>query len=352
MTLQNHTESSIKLLFLADTHLGFDAPLRPKVQRRRRGDDFFNNYRTALQPAYAGKVDVLVHGGDMFFRSRVHPSIVQAAFEPLLEIADLGIPIFIIPGNHERSNIPRSLLENHPGIHIFEQPQTHVLTLHGKRLALVGFANIGQNPRLYFKQRLEQTGWQAQNADIRVLCMHQAIEGAQVGVQNYTFRDGPEVIRGCDIPPGFAAVLSGHIHRHQVLTADLAGKKLNASVFYPGSTERTSFAEQREEKGYIVLTIHPNLSQPIKHQFVAFPSRPMMDLAVACQGVSFQQIKEQLISQINSLDENAVVRVRVADGDADVLLSALSERWLRSVAPKSMNISWSCRWRHESKDTS
>ena len=206
MTLQNHTESSIKLLFLADTHLGYDAPLRPKVQRRRRGDDFFNNYRTALQPAYAGKVDVLVHGGDMFFRSRVHPSIVQAAFEPLLEIADLGIPIFIIPGNHERSNIPRSLLENHPGIHIFEQPQTHVLTLHGKRLALVGFANIGQNPRLYFKQRLEQTGWQAQNADIRVLCMHQAIEGAQVGVQNYTFRDGPEVIRGCDIPPGFAAV--------------------------------------------------------------------------------------------------------------------------------------------------
>jgi len=191
---------SIRLLFLADTHLGFDAPLRPRVQRRRRGEDFYDNYLTALKRAFDAKVDLVVHGGDMFFRSRVHPSIVEKAFAPLLRIADQGIPVIIVPGNHERSNLPRSLLENHPGILVFQKPQTHVLTVHGCRLALAGFANVRHNPRLLFKNELEKTGWDRSEADIRLLCMHQAVEGAQVGVQNFIFRSGADVIKGSDIP--------------------------------------------------------------------------------------------------------------------------------------------------------
>jgi len=34
-------KKTIKILFLAYIHLGFDLPLRPGIQRRRRGDDFF-----------------------------------------------------------------------------------------------------------------------------------------------------------------------------------------------------------------------------------------------------------------------------------------------------------------------
>ncbi len=344
-------DHSIRILFLADTHLGFDAPLRPKVQHRRRGDDFYSNYLTALKPASSREVDLVLHGGDMFFRSRVHPAIVQAAFAPLLRIADLGIPIFIVPGNHERSNIPQSLLENHPGIIIFDQPRTHVVHLQGRRLALTGFANIRHNPGLAFKQALEKTGWAACAADIRLLCIHQAVEGARVGVQNYTFRGGDDVIRGCDIPSGFHAVLSGHIHRHQVLTRDLAGKKLEAPVYYPGSTERTSFAEKEEEKGYIILTIDAGKNGAINHQFVPLNARPMIDLDVTCRGCSFDQVRERLFRQIASLDENAIVRVRTQDSDAGALIGALNDRWLRSVAPESMNIGWSYPWRHGQGDS-
>ena len=31
----------IRVLLLADTHLGFDLPSKPRVERRRRGPDFF-----------------------------------------------------------------------------------------------------------------------------------------------------------------------------------------------------------------------------------------------------------------------------------------------------------------------
>ena len=314
------------------------------MERRRRGDDLNNSYLTALKPAFDQTVDLVLHGGDLFFRSRIHPTIIQAAFEHLLHIADLGIPVLIVPGNHERSNIPRTLLESHPGIIVFEQPQTHTLMLRGCRISLSGFANIRHQPRELFKEQLEKTGWQNGEADVRLLCLHQAVEGAQVGVQNYTFRTGDDVIRGGDIPNGFHAVLSGHIHRHQVLTKDLSGRPLHAPVFYPGSTERISFAEREEEKGYLILTIHPNGDERISYQFFPLPTRPMIDLVVTCRGFSLDQTKEWLITKIAALDKNAVVRVHTDESDAGVWRSALNDRWLRSVAPKSMNISRS-HWR-------
>jgi hypothetical protein len=40
----------IRILLLADTHLGFDLPVNPRINRRRRGHDFLANYATALQP--------------------------------------------------------------------------------------------------------------------------------------------------------------------------------------------------------------------------------------------------------------------------------------------------------------
>jgi DNA repair exonuclease SbcCD nuclease subunit len=269
---------------------------------------------------------------------------VQKAFEPLVRIADMGIPVFIVPGNHERSNIPQSLLERHPGILVFHKPQTHVLSLRGYRIALAGFANVRHDPGSLFKEELQKTGWNSDAADIRLLCIHQAIEGAQVGVQNFTFRAGADVIRGSDIPTGLHAVLSGHIHRYQVLTHNPAGRKLAAPVFYPGSTERTSYAERQEAKGYLILAITPQQANVIKYKFIPLYARPMVDLDVAINGFSLDQVREKLVAQIAALDGNAIVRVRTKDEGVEAVISSLNDRWLRSVAPASMNIGWSYAW--------
>jgi len=82
----------LRVLLVADTHLGLDLPLHPQVQRRRRGADFLANFRRALEPALRGEVDLVVHGGDLFDRSRVHPALVQIALAPLLEVAAAGVP--------------------------------------------------------------------------------------------------------------------------------------------------------------------------------------------------------------------------------------------------------------------
>ena len=73
----------MRVLFLSDTHLGFDMPFRPRIKRRRRGPDFFRNFERALAPARSGEVDCVVHGGDILYRSKVPAELVAMAFEPL-----------------------------------------------------------------------------------------------------------------------------------------------------------------------------------------------------------------------------------------------------------------------------
>jgi len=50
----------VRVLFVSDTHIGLDWPTRPRVVRHRRGDDFFQNFERALEPALAGEVDDLL----------------------------------------------------------------------------------------------------------------------------------------------------------------------------------------------------------------------------------------------------------------------------------------------------
>jgi DNA repair exonuclease SbcCD nuclease subunit len=237
---------NLRLLLLGDTHLGL-----PSIEH-------FASFERALLPALRGEVDLVVHGGDILYRSRVKPDLVLRAFAPLKRVADAGVPVVVVPGNHERSAIPFPLLAAHPGVHVVDRPRTIVLDVGGMTVSLSGFPNDRDAIREAFGALLERTGWQASTADIRLLVMHQTVEGASVGPVGFTFRSAPDVIPGRAIPAGFAAVLSGHIHRHQVLRADLRGRTLGAPVFYAGSTARTSYAERDEAKGYVIMEIAPD----------------------------------------------------------------------------------------------
>lgn len=237
--------STLRLLLLADTHLGLPSHAH------------FANFHRALLPALRGEVDLVVHGGDILYRSRVKPGLVLRAFAPLKQVADAGVPVVVVPGNHERSAIPFPLLAAHPGVHVIDRPRTVSLEVRGTTVSISGIPSDRDRIRESFAALLERTTWRSP-ADIRLLAMHQTVEGASVGPVGFTFRSGLDVLPGRAIPAGFAAVLSGHIHRHQVLSKDLAGRPLAAPFFYPGSTARTSSAERNEPKGFLTIDLAPD----------------------------------------------------------------------------------------------
>ena len=367
----------VRVLLLADTHLGFDLPLRPRVERRRRGPDFFANFHRALAPARRGQVDLVVHGGDLLFRSKVRRELVYRAFEPLIEVAGGGVPVVVVPGNHERSAIPYPLLAAHSGVHILERPRTVRLEIGGCPVALSGFPFQRHEARRRFVDLLAETGWRddagtsldgpsrrappgrSPTADppdrtpgstdmprqaeptVRLLCLHQTVEGARVGPAGYTFRRGHGVIRGRDIPAGFAAVLAGHIHRHQVLTVDLAGRPLAAPVLYPRSIERTSFAERDEAKGYMTLELSPDESggRLEDSRFHELPARPMIDLEIDVRGLDQDRLARRVRRSLASLDPDAVVRLTVSGRLDPRAAAALGAATLRQLAPRTMTVS-------------
>jgi DNA repair exonuclease SbcCD nuclease subunit len=322
-----------RILLVADTHLGFDLAFKPKIQRRRRGDDFFRNFRQALKPALSNQVDLVVHGGDLLFRSKVPAKLVEMALAPLFEVADHGVDVYLVPGNHERSRIPYPLLAAHKRLHIFDRPKTFLHETESMTLSLSGFPSAGRRARMKFSSLLNETGWKDSPTHTHILCLHDAVEGATVGPSNYTFRNSPDTIRSRDIPPGLTAVLCGHIHRHQVLT-----KGLKTPVFYPGSVERTSYAEKDELKGYLIIEITPTGSIA-NWSFKHLPARPMIKLTLPPNFTA-----QILQSKLNSLDPNAIVRLEPQGRLSPKSTRILSAQSLRTLAPSTMNVDVAGSW--------
>ena len=332
-------KAPITILFFADSHLGFDDPVHPRIERRRRGDDFFANYCFLLDTALKQNVDLVIHGGDFFFRSRVPPSIIEKAYQPLVETANAGLPIYLVPGNHERSHLPDHLWLHHPNIHVFDHPSTFQQEVRGTVLSLSGFP-FARSVRSQFRSLVEQTGWQAVQADIRLLCMHQSVEGARVGPVDFTFRADPDTIAGAHIPVGFAAVLSGHIHRSQVLTHTLDGQAMEAAVIYPGSIERTSLAERFEEKHYVILKFDPEagITKP-EVEFLPLKTRPMVKVEIPARGKGVTAWRKDLQDCLNRFERDAVVSIHFTGEHADQARLAFSAAELRGMAAPGMNVS-------------
>jgi DNA repair protein SbcD/Mre11 len=311
------------------------------VEKTRRGPDFFANFRRALQPALDGQVDLVVHGGDLFYRSRVPPALVDMALAPLIEVADRGVPVFLVPGNHERSRIPLHLWTLHPNLHIFDLPRTFTVSVRGATLSLSGFPSVGNGIREAFHACVEATGWRDEPAAARLLCLHEVVEGAQVGDTNYAFRAAPEVIPGRSIPSGFGAVLSGHIHRGQTLTRDLQGRPLAAPVIYPGAIERTAFVERLETKGYVRLEVDvdgPSVNRLRRAEFVPLPTRPMLIQEVGVSGLRGAALEERVRALLAELPANGIVRLALRGEGEAAARQALTAARLRDLAPAAMDV--------------
>ena len=313
----------MRILVLSDTHLGIDLPARPRVERRRRGEDFFRAFERALAPALAGEVDVVLHGGDLHYRSRVPAWLAEAALAPLRAIAARGVPVLLVPGNHERSRLPFPLLALHENLHVFHAPRTVHLEARGLRVAFAGFPFV-PDVRARFPALLAETRRGARGADLRVLCLHQCVEGATCGPGDFTFRGGDDVIRRVDLPPDVAVVMTGHVHRHQVLRR--AGAP---PVIYAGATERTSFAEAGEPKGAVVLELDRGGLATMA--FRPLPARPMVVRRVSLAAVAPGEARARLERAVGSTPGDAVVRLRVEGDVAPELLPLLSAPSLRAI---------------------
>jgi exonuclease SbcD len=330
---------ALRILFLADSHLGLDLPARPRVARRRRGHDFLANHATALEAALDGEVDAVVHGGDVFDRPDVHETLAWQALRPLVRAAEAGVPVFIVPGNHERARLPHARFAEHPRVHVFDRPRTFAIDVRGRRVAFSGFPFERRDVRTRFPELVERTDWRQHDAALRLLCMHHCAEGATVGPGDFTFTTAADVVRVRDVPRSFAAVLSGHIHRQQVLTTDLCGRPLDVPVLYPGSVERTSLAEIGETKGYLIVNVaEDGDGGRARWEFRELYARPMFAEDVAVTGLSGAALDDAVRAIVAGAPPDAVLRIRITGELGADHLRVLRAAHVRTFTPDTMNL--------------
>lgn len=325
----------MRVVFFSDTHLGLDMPARPRVERRHRGEDFFANVERVLAYAAAKetRADLVLHGGDLFFRSRVPPFIVDRVYARFARfVEETEIPLGVIAGNHERSVLPASLLLSHRLIHVFHRASTHVFDLRAGRIAITGVPFVGDGRRFCALARDAPSVPSTHNAahvdvrnvDAHLLLAHEAFEGATCGPNDFTFRDRVDVVPLAGVPERFDVVLSGHIHRRQVLWRSRceshSGVIGRTPIVYAGSVERTSFAEMNEQKTFAVLELGARGHGRIR--FVPLPARPMFDLVLAHDDTLAAE-------ELAALPLDAIVRITCAD---DAALSR-AHRLHAQVAP-------------------
>jgi DNA repair exonuclease SbcCD nuclease subunit len=140
-------------------------------------------------------------------------------------------------------------------------------------------------------------------------------------------------------------VLSGHIHRAQQLTQALDGGQLAVPVIYPGSIERTSFAERFEEKYFVTLKYFSDgvgYSEIIEYH--QLPTRPMVKMDIPIDDRNLNQVSLLIRDRLSLVNPDAIVRINLTGRDGQQYLEGLTAPYLRELSPQSMNISLGKDW--------
>jgi DNA repair exonuclease SbcCD nuclease subunit len=313
------------------------------MNKIRRGEDFFKNFEAVLLYAKNKNVDMVVHGGDLFYRSKVPIPIVDRVYQTLSAFTDNEIPVYIVPGNHERSRLPISLFLNHTFIHTFDRPKIYPLKKKYIRIIIGGFPFIRKNVNSEFLSIMSQSGWTTECADIKILVFHQAIEGAAVGPKNYTFRNSEDVIPLSLLPNDANIVLCGHIHRQQKLVKFTQGNIPPIPVILSGSTERTSFAEKDEEKGFFHLKFISDKNQNWHldlAKFIELPTRPMKYIDID-PDLDTSRLMEFLKKEVDQIDKNAIIKFRSHKPIQTDLALIMTNTNLRHLLPSGISFGFS-----------
>ncbi len=295
----------MKLVHLADTHLGFRQFRRTVNGRNEREQDIYKAFAIAIERIIELRPDAVVHAGDLF--DGFHPSsaALAVALDGFEALRREQIPVVCIAGNHSTPRFTSaehvfSILGRFDGIEvIWGEPRT-------VRLGELAVHGVPHQPHA---QRLVgnlKDATPADDAKFNVLVAHVGFDGLPlVG----SAESNSVSLAGDDLEhvANFDYIALGHLH-------EFGGARVNA--VYSGSLERLSWHDRATEKGIVEIDL---AQDPRSREFVRLHSLP------ARRWVELDPIDA---SQVDGLTE-AIIEA----GTADELAGAIVRVPIRNVTP-------------------
>ena len=320
----------LKILHLSDIHMGSGfshGRINPETGLNTRLEDFVNTLARCIDRALAEPVDLVLFGGDAFPDATPPPFVQEKFASQFRRLVDAQIPTVLLVGNHDQHSqgqggaslcIYRTL--GVPGFVVGDRFTTHHIATRNGPVQIITLPWLTRSTLL---TRPETEGLSlaevnlllidrlraAMEGEIRrldpkvptVLLGHVMIDNAFYGAERLL-----AVGKGFTIPlslltrPCFDYVALGHVHRHQNLN-----KSNDPPIIYPGSIERVDFSEEKEDKGYVMVSLEQG---KVEWEFCPLPVRTFCTINVDVSGVDDPQAA--LMKAIAKKDiQDAVVRL-------------------------------------------
>ncbi|OYT64884.1 hypothetical protein B6V00_05210 [ANME-1 cluster archaeon ex4572_4] len=320
----------MKIFHIADTHIGYSAYRRTDEASglNQREVDTYEAFRRFVDFAVQEKEkpDLIMHAGDLFDSVRPSNRAISFVLGQLLRLSEAGIPFVAISGNHETPRLKEtgsvlSLFEHIPGVRLVYEGRYEVVEIPDLRLKIHAIPHSDDIEREKKKMKLragEGVG-EGVGEGFNVALLHASVLGAGLpaaaSASAFLMHEFNEQVVSIDDLTGLGLdyIALGHFHRPT---------RVRAGAYYAGSTERFSFSEANDQKGFLEVRLREREEREKEEEnsknkrevvFHRLRTREMLDLEpVVCSGLDEQGIKSALKRRIReSNPEGKVVRLKV-----------------------------------------
>ncbi|MFW6120379.1 MAG: metallophosphoesterase family protein [Petrotogales bacterium] len=292
----------MKVLHIADTHLGFSAYRKlTENGMNQRESDVYNAFTQCIDYAVESKPDLILHSGDLFDSVRPNNRAITVAIQQILRLSQEKIPFVVVSGNHETPK----LKETGNILTIFEHLdhvypichngyQTIPFEIDNKKVIIHAIPQC--QTKKEFKQNLKKIKID-DSSDVNIFMAH----GAVTGIKEFKMNEFNELFIPTHIlNQEFDYVALGHYHKYT---------RLQENAFYSGSTENLMFSDAGDKKGFIEVELGSN----IKHNFIEVNARTMIDAPpINCSNLTVEQVVKNIEEAIRKIEpENKIFRIRL-----------------------------------------
>lgn len=289
----------------SDAHLGYSSGKRINHQGTNlRVLDGYKAINQTVDEMIENEVDFVVCAGDIFHMA--HPDIrtIIETQEALRRLAEAGIPVYIIAGNHDatdiRAEIPASGVLNEPNnnIYSFTDPYTVVEVKPGINMHFLSHhAYTDQGETMEQIALIPDT--------INILVSHGSCYDTNMGMLLHCPQEPREVVIPEDVMSlNWDYTWLGHIHERGWISSkdgltDTEGRK----QFYGGSLTRRGFTDRpcKLDRGWSMWNIDTD-SKVIEPTFFTVNQRPQIDCdKIDASSMSPSEVEEKLVTQLQSI---------------------------------------------------
>jgi DNA repair exonuclease SbcCD nuclease subunit len=297
----------MKIVALGDAHLG-KTYLSRTVDGgvNQREVDFEVSFRQAVDVALAQQPELIVWLGDIFDYPRPTYRSFRVVLQALLRIREHGVPAVLITGNHDTPRLPGT---GSPYTALSEVFGAEVRSAHRMAYERFDFPGLSVHavPQMLTREAtidgLREADRNRSLDRTNLLLAHPLVPSVPRRYADINEIEVDERDLRADL------VLLGHYHTHRQLTP---------GIWYAGSTDTFTFADDPEEpKGVVVLDTDAGECRlvPLTDQ------RPLVTLeTVKAYGATPDDLQAALLERAAAAPEGAVARVYVEGVDPEAFL--------------------------------